>query len=342
MRRKGPDPPGPGSGRCAAWILVAGVLGLALLSGCAAPDKMLRTWDARQQRISRGLADIVDAADRAFGEARVEDRERIVQAKIGPQVVVRTNEGTELAFPISTRIPLPALERKTNIFLQFDSSANKTDSFDRIISAIGDNKAFSAALVTKVLDVADTGIRLDLYWNDGPQTGLRPFLRWESRPDPLRLYFEQQAYYKTDSGWGGKTIVQINRILTKESFLRFGTTSEYNEELKGVDQEHRLVFRRPFFWNSYLSAELGADYNTHLGPPRRDDTINPSLSLEEQDGDAYYARLRTTGKLWFSWIEWEVLPGVYYVWHHEKPWEYGVTFTLRFIYEAYLSGGQEG
>ena len=65
---------------------------LLAATGCAAGK--LTWFDKGQAAISRGLADVVDAADGAFGEPRVVDRERVAVAKIGAAVTVRENEDT--------------------------------------------------------------------------------------------------------------------------------------------------------------------------------------------------------------------------------------------------------
>jgi hypothetical protein len=89
------------------------------------PEQLCATRTAPRHCL-RGLADVVDGMDRAFGEPRVEDRERIARLKLGARATVRENQKPGYAVPLQLRVPLPALERRANIFLQFDSVANES------------------------------------------------------------------------------------------------------------------------------------------------------------------------------------------------------------------------
>jgi hypothetical protein len=317
-------------------ITAAALLSLLAAAGCAAPRDMIRRLDEEHAAICRGLADVVDVADRAFGEPRIEDREQIVQAKIGPSVTVRENEGTKLVVPVSLRVPLPALERRANIFLRLDTVADSLKSVSDAASSLDSNKSLSATVISRVADVADLGVRLDLDWDDGPTTGVRPFVRWERREDPLRFYVEQQVSWDTDLGLGEKTILNVDRILDELSFARLFASMETNAEKPGRTYEHALIWRRTVPREDLvLSAELGVRYNTFNGDSW---TATPGA---EEDPDEGYLQLRVTGKVFRPWIEYEVMPGVYLPWRHADAWEWGITFALRVVYESFLHGPAE-
>lgn len=322
------------SRRCRRCLEVAvPAAALLLATGCATPDTMRRSLDDSHRIISRGLADVVDAADRAFGEPRVEDRERIVQLRFGPVVRVREGDGADLSFPVRLRVPLPALERRANIFLQFDSFTEQYGSFGDFASELGDNKSFTATILSKIADNTHAGSRIDLYWNKGPNAGVRPFLRYETRPDHLRFLVEQQFYARTDDLLGGLTVLHLDRIFSDTSFLRFLAEAGYNMQTSGVDLEPALLFRRPFFWwDAALSVDLGLRYNPYRGDPETGDR-DP-----ERDPDEVYAQLRVIGKIILPWIEYEIKPGYYYLWRHEEKGTFAVTCSLRFIYEDFLRG----
>ena len=87
------------------------------------------------------------------------------------------------------------------------------------------------ALLDKIGEQIETGAHVELYWQNGPQTGLRPFVRWEGGEDPLRVHLEQQVYYLTDRHFGVRSIAELDRSLGESSFLRLLATVEANQEI---------------------------------------------------------------------------------------------------------------
>jgi hypothetical protein len=323
----------PAAARAAAAALLAVAAGAA---GCAAPEELKRNLDVGQATVSRGLADVVDGMDRAFGEPRVEDRERIARLKLGVQTALRENQSPAYSVPVSLRVPLPALERRANIYLQLDSVADTSSGINEAASSLDRNKTLSATLLTRVRERVENGVRLDLTWHDGPQTGFRPFLRWEWRPGRLRLAVEQQVYYLTDKGFGAKTQLELDRLLGTASFVRWRSIVEGNEETPGTDFQHVLIFRRPYLpWDVALSAEVGVSSNSFNGDPQ---TRAPGA---ENDPDQGFAQLRVIGTVFRPWIEYEITPALFRPWRHRDDFEYGVTFTLRIVAEHALRGPQE-
>jgi len=306
---------------------------LALLAGCSAPDTILRTLDATHDPLSRGIADAVDRADRVFGEPRVEDRERIVRAKIAAKVKSEEGDGTSLSFPIDIRVPLPALERRFNIFLEYNSSFD--DKLGDVTNDLDSNKSFTGTIMSRAWDVLDTGVKFRFYWKDGPQVGVIPFVRYESpKENFFRFWIEQQVWYKTDKDFGGKSTLQIDHVLSPKSFIRFGNAAEYYQDLKKADIEHVLTYRAPSFFASMMSADTGVAYNPHDGDPEGDST-DP-----DDDGDKAFAQVRFKGIMWRPWCEWEVKPYYHYLWHHDDKSVFGAEARINLLYEAYLRGPQ--
>jgi len=313
-----------------AVVLAAITLGA---TGCTAPAKFVRQLDKSHTDISRGIADFIDDVDGAFGESRVEDRERIVQLKVGARVTLRKNNAPEYAVPIAIRLPLPALERRANIFLRLDSVADASAGGGDAVSSLDRNKAFTATLLTKILDEVDTGMHLNLFWKGGAQTGVTPFLRWEWLPDHYRFYVEQQVYYLTDRKFGAQNIFELDRIFDKVSFLRLRNILDVNQVYPGMDVEHDLIYRRPFpLRGAAISAEIGATYNSFDGDPET------QVRGAANDPDEAFARLRLTGTIFRPWIEYEITPGIYCPWRHQDNFEYGIMFTLRLAWAHALRG----
>jgi len=310
----------------------AALVALFAAAGCATPQGFVRTIDNGHDAITRGICDVVDATDRAFGEPRVEDRERIVRLSVGPEVELREGTDRTLGVPLSLRAPLPALERRANIFLQVDTAAESlTDGDETEVGSADRNTTVSATVLTRVASLLDTGVRLDLFLDGGAQTGVRPFARWEHRFDGMRALLEQQVYLNSDVGFGARSIAQLDRVLGGTSFVRARASWEANGELEGVNQDHALIYRRPApMWNAALSLELGAAYNRFDGDPETGET-GPAA-----DPDEAYLRARVTGRVGRPWIEYEVAPALHHPWRHDDAWEWGVTLSLRLLYEDFL------
>lgn len=303
---------------------------LVLLTSCVAPDTMLRTADQQQKTISRGLADAIDAADRAFGEPRVEDRERIVQVKVGLQPSYWKEDEFTFKLPIRTRLPIPAIERRFNLFFEFGSESDENDTLDETLSNLDRNKNVAATLLTQISKQIDAGIKLDVFWSDGPQTGIRPFARWDRRTGGLRYFIEQQVYYNTDDHFGGSTVTNIDQILDDRAVLRYQLTASYSEIQNGVILGPSVIYRRPVFKNAMISGEIGSKYNPHQG------ASEGNSIADEDDSDHGLGRIRLTGITNIAWLEYDIETGVDYFWLHRDEWDYGVSFTMRIVFESYL------
>ncbi|HWR97850.1 MAG TPA: hypothetical protein VN317_05450, partial [Candidatus Methanoperedens sp.] len=121
-----------GRARPAAHRSLGALCALALwAAGCATREPSLLDageLDRQHDRICRTIAEVVDAADKAFGEPRVEDRERIVRAKVGIKSTLREREPAAWSVPHNLRLPLPALERQVNFFLDLTADTD-TENF---------------------------------------------------------------------------------------------------------------------------------------------------------------------------------------------------------------------
>ena len=308
-------------------ILMAAVV---LTSACVAPRELIRKADEQRKSISRGLADVVDSVDQALGEPRIEDQERIVQLKVGIQPEYWKESEFGLNLPVRFRIPIPAIERRANIYLQVDTTAEASDGLTDVSGEFEDNKSFAAGIISRLSEKVDSGMKLKLFWDGGPQTSFQPFLRYNEKADPWRYYTEQQVEYETTDIWGGRTGFQIDRIIDKTSFIRMANWIEYREMLNGIDCRTSLIYRRSAWWNAVLSIEIGQSFNPHQGAAEGGGT-DP-----EKDGDKSSFRVRFAGKTGIYWIEYEIEPGVDYYWHHDDPMDYGIAALVRIIFEDFL------
>jgi hypothetical protein len=298
----------------------------------AAGQEVTAKADEHQAAVSRTLADLVDRTDKVFGEPRVEDRQEIVRAKVGIKSTIRENESTGWSVPSNFRLPLPALERKANIFLDITTDTDTGNLDDLETAAEEKESSLSATILSRVTDMLDFGLTLGVH--GGPEFGPELFVRYEHRWEPWMLFGEQRGYWRTDNGWGGTTALNLDyRLPGEKAYIRWGNRAEYHEELQDADLKTYLAYRRPFLMGSAVSVETGVDYNPYDGDPSGDGDPDP-----EGDDDEVYARIRAVGKAWRPWIEWEITPGYYYRWEHDEPGAWGVDLRLSIIYEAFLRG----
>ncbi|MBN1878481.1 hypothetical protein JW823_00040 [bacterium] len=312
---------------------------VCFISGCTVTRHALTRWEDRRATLSRGLADIVDATDRAFGEPRVGDEEEIVQVKVDLVPSYYSESEFSMNMPVRVRIPLPCIQRRAKFFFQIDSSADPRDPIADTVSTLEDNKTITSGFLFFPNEKIRTGSKLDVYWKgSSPQAGLRPFFRYEVKKDPVRYYAEQQVYWRTDDRFGAKTTLQFDRIISDLSFLRFACSGEYQEVTYAAQVWNGIAYRSEIGENSAMSLELGSAFNPHHGATTRD-TVEELEERDENDNDRVYFRTQFVGKLPIEWLEYGIEPGVDYYWHHERPWDYGVAFTLRIIvFEAFLRG----
>jgi hypothetical protein len=327
-----------GIGRAAFRVGLVAVCALAALSGGCANQKLDNIWkmdaDKRHAMLSKKFANVVDATDKVFGEARVEDREQLVRAKVGVKAEVREHQDTDWSVPANFRIPLPALERKANIFIDVTGSPDSSNLSDPSAAVDEKDGSISATALKKLSDTFDLGATLGVH--GGPDIGPELFLRYEKRWDPWMLFGEQRGYWRTDNGWGGRTILNLDyRLPDQQSFIRFANKADYYEELHDADLKSGLLYRRSLPGEISLSAETGVEYNSYKGDPEEDNDTNP-----EDDDDNAYARVRLIGKFLRPWVEWEVMPGYYYFWEHEDQWGWGIDLRVSLIYESFLGGAE--
>ena len=172
----------------------------------------------------------------------------------------------------------------------------------------------------------------------GSDIGPKVFARYDKNWDPWRFFLEQQAFWRTDDGWGGRTKVNFDYVLPdKASFIRWANKADYYEELYDVGLQVR----------AHLPAEILLGHRAlgggrgGLQPLRRRPEEERHVPRRPRPGQ----RPRTTagcgsiGKGWRPWIEWEVMPGYYYQWEQDDPWRWGIDVRLSVMYESYLGGG---
>lgn len=307
------------------------VICLVVAGGCATQGgTVLDKVDQTRQWAGKKYVNVVDATDKAFGESRVEDREQIARAKVGAKAKVKENEDTEWSVPANFRLPLPGIERRFNMFIDVTADAD-TDNLSDINAATSEGDAsISATILRKMSDAIDLGATLGVH--GGPDIGPEVFARYDRKWLPWAFFGEQRGYWRTDDGWGGRTILNLDYLLADNtSFIRFANKAEYYEELHNADLKTGLIYRRLLPGNLALSAETGVDYNPYDGDPQQDE-----FTSMEDDDDQAYVRVRAIGRVWRNWIELELLPGYYYRWENEDTGVWGIDVRLSILYESAL------
>jgi len=322
----------------------------------AALKTVVENTDKTHEWLGRKFASLIDATDKAFGDERVEDQEQIVRAKIGLKGSYIRTEGTHWSIPSNFRIPLPALQRKANVFLDLstDSESGSLTSYNLMTS--DQNTSLSAAILKKITENINAILTFDVYggWDIGPKVKLRYEHAW----DPWNLFAEQQFFWRTKDHWGGKTSITVDYALPDgASYLRWVNRTNYYQALHRVGLESAFMYRRHFYFDTALSLEMGVNYNPYNGDPEKKHVLAPGTASTAgpngtdagidpgpdpgTDDDNVYAKVRVIGKGWREWIEWEIVPGYYYKWEQPDAWRWGVEFRLSVLYEAYLRPNHE-
>lgn len=275
--------------------------------------------------VGRRIADIVDRVDRTIGDPRVEDRQVKIKLTTGGQVTLQEGGGVQPKLIVGARLPLPSLERRSNLFLDVGGAA--TPSATELASPVVENveKTGSAGLEYLSLTTwpVSFGVHLGMNYEAGPQGTIRPFVRWEKDLGPHRYYLTQEVFYKTKSGFGTRSYAHTDYVLGQEvGYFRFLSEAVWRLEGEGVNVTHGLLFRQPVGASAVLSYESGMLYN--------DARI---------DRGRYFLQMRYITKVWRPWIELELNPAAVYFWDGSSQ-DYSFTVKLNIIFEEFLRGGE--
>jgi hypothetical protein len=270
--------------------------------------------------LSRTIADAVDRVDGILGDPRVEDRQRKVRAVIGGQCSLAEGKRPAIQATFGGRFPFPALERRAHLFLDVGGDVQTTP--DLAAGQVGQRTSNYQALL-QYLSISTWpvayGVKLQTFWKAGPQTSIRPFLRWEGRLDSIRLYASQEVFYRSDRAFGETTGFAVDYLLSENTHLRLQNGAQ--AETAGppdVRLQHAVVLARALGEYGALSEEIGVRYGTGA------DTAG-----------AYYAQLRWVDRVWRPWLEYVVSPGATLAWGTHHP-EFGANVGLRVIFEDFL------
>jgi hypothetical protein len=268
--------------------------------------------------------------DRVFGEEYVEDRDRKLQLRAGFETIFNDHGvSTDTKAKIVLRVPLPAMKRRFNAFIDIGEAADQLGDVTSP-SVTASEKAFSlaAGLVRRIRDDLEAGIKLKLFKSADSLVTIYPFLRYEARPAPMRYFFEQQVIWQSDNTWHTLTDFQVDRRFGSLIFLRFRTVVDYSFEDPGAAIAHGLITRRSLFEDNGLSFELWLDYNTAKDDPTTitDDTI-------------VYGQLRLRGRVWRKWLEYELRPIYTFPIATDRKSFFGFFVSLSVVWDSYLGGG---
>jgi len=268
--------------------------------------------------------------DRVFGEEYVEDRERKLQLRTGFETVFNNHgESTDTKAKIILRVPLPAMKRRFNVFLDIGEAADQLGDVTSP-NVTASEKAFSlaAGIVRKIRDDLEAGLKLKLFKKADSLVTIYPFVRFEVHPAPMRYFFEQQVIWESNNSWSTLTDFQVDRRFGSLIFLRFRTTVAYSFEDPGAAIAHGLITRRSLYEDNGLSFELWMEYNTAKDDPTTttDDTV-------------VYGQLRLRGRLWRKWLEYELRPIYSFPIATDRKSFFGFFISLSLVWDSYLGGG---
>jgi hypothetical protein len=307
-----------------------GALAAAPPEPIAAPELLsTEKIDESHARQANYFGELFEKIDRVFGEPYVEDRDRKVQVRAGWEATVNHNGNSDVgALTLGVHLPLPALERRLNIFLEIgedirDLGAASIPAFDE------SRKRFSlaAAVLARAREEWETGLKLNVFWDEGSFASIYPFVRFERKRAPMRYFLEQRIIWESENFWRTRTDADVDRTLGAGMFVRLRNRADHIFGDPGLQVAHGLILRQLVFSRSGLSYELWLEYNTAPDDP---------ASLE--DDTIAYAQVRWRGRVWRSWLEYELRPAYTIVIDSDRDPFYSFFVSLTVIWDSYLGG----
>ena len=295
------------SPRCATAVLLAcwvgGCAGARAAETPAPPaaeePTTVEIIDADHAKQANYFGELFEKIDRLFGETYVEDRDRKIQVRAGAQSTFNDDgESIDTALTLALRVPLPAMERRLNLFLEVGEDINELGAaskpnFDEARSKL----SIAAGLLARPLEEVETGLKLLVLWDEGSFASIYPFLRFERKRPPQRYFFEQRMIWESEGFWRSRTDLDVDRTLGAGIFLRLRNRADHVFGETGLKVAHGLILRQKLFATGGLSSELWLEYNSAGDDPATmtDDTIA-------------YAQLRWRARVWRNWLEYELRP----------------------------------
>jgi hypothetical protein len=281
---------------------------------------------------SQYLGELFNKVDKVFGEEYVADRERKVEVRAGLQTTFNNHgTSTDTAVKIGLRVPLPALKRRVNAFIDFGEDVDQLGEVSNPNYAESD-KTFSvgAGLIKRLREDLEAGLKLRLLPGSGAFFSLYPFVRFEEQPGQMRYFFEQQVIWDSDGTWNSKTFLDVDRRFGSGLLLRLSNSVTFDFEDPGATIAHGLILRYGLFAASGVSLELWLDYNTAKDNP---ETVTDDTVLSTQ--------LRLRGRIWRRWLEYELRPIYSVPLASDRNSFLGFFISLSVLWDSYLGGGLE-
>lgn len=285
--------------------------------------------DDAHEDSSRFIGLFFEKIDRVFGEQYVEDRDRKIQVRAGLETTFNDNgESTDTRLRIGLRVPLPALKRRFNLFVDLGGDANELgDVSSPNFSESEKVVSIAAGVLRRFGDDFEAGLKLKLFRQSGAFFSLYPFVRFERQPGRMRYFFEQQIIWESDDTWSTLTDLDVDHRFRSGFLLRLRNRVDFSFEEPGVSIAHGLVMRRSVFEKNGVSLELWLEYNTARNDPESiaDDTIT-------------YAQLRLRGRIWRNWLEYELRPIYTFPLGTDRGSFFGFFVSLTVLWDSYLGG----
>ncbi len=289
--------------------------------------------DDAHEDSARFIGLFFEKVDRVFGEQYVEDRDRKIQVRAGLETTFNDNgDSIDTRARIGLRVPLPALKRRFNVFVDIGGDANELGAVsspnfsesEKIVS-------IAAGFLRRFGDNLEAGLKLKLFRSSGAFFSLYPFVRFEHQYDKMRYFFEQQLIWESDNSWSTLTDFDVDRRFRSGLLLRLRNRIDWSFEDPGASIAHGLIVRRNVKEKNGVSLEFWVEYNTAKNDLETiaDDTIT-------------YAQLRLRGRIWRNWLEYELRPIYTVPIGADRNSFFSFFVSLTVLWDSYLGGDAVG
>lgn len=238
------------------------------------------------------------------------------------------DDGNDLGFRLRGKVDLPRINKR--LALIFNGEEGDFDG------GYGDDSSDGNTAGLQYNSYDSNNSRLDLTLSASCCISLKPGVRYRYQNnlgENSRFRGLTRLQYEEDEGFYNTTQLDLDRLVTENSIVRWSSKVTYGEETQGVEWRSVVHYRMFRSDKSAWGVVGGATGVTDA----EDENNNPT---GKQLTKAYGVGLRYRQRVWRDWFFVELQPG--YIWRKRHPEDdrHGV-FQIRINFEIWLNRGRE-
>ncbi|NQZ66683.1 MAG: DUF481 domain-containing protein [Lentisphaeria bacterium] len=244
--------------------------------------------------------------DQFFNDENVEEETQKSYIRISPSVLISEGGSIDKRLDIDVYIHLPNLENKGRFFIQSVTEKFESDFLEDLLfddeNDEGDelNKDDSITVGLQYDFIREQKMHLKLsagpkYRDSSLQTYIKVRGRYSFKISDWDYRLTQNIFYD-DHEYGERSAIDISRLLTRKSMLRFSSAALWTESTDNVELSHSLLYRYALTQTSAISPKISMFYTTN----------EPVVVDHYRFAIEYRRRLR------YDWCQLIVRPAIHY------------------------------